>query len=187
MTEIRTALEMREAAAKMARNWLETWGEDLACTRDSYIEATRTGKHTGRTISTNFAKRTAEQFNERADAVHQCGALLERDIRAIPIFPETDARDEALRPREGSHMTREQLIEAVRRHLSTQYPICADDHAARAILALIERHAVIVPIEPGEGEIRSIANYIWGDPSAANQFEVNQMRAALLKYHEAKT
>ena len=96
MTEIRTALEMREAAEKMVRNWLETLGEDLAYTRDSYIEAARTGKHNGRTISTNFAKRAAEQFNERADAVHQCGALLERDIRAIPISPETDARDEEL-------------------------------------------------------------------------------------------
>jgi hypothetical protein len=73
-----------------------------------------------------------------------------------------DARDEALRPREGSHMTREQLIEAlaiaIRDHFGD--PKSADkgmtksailfQPAAVAALASIERHAVIVPIEPGK-------------------------------------
>ena len=57
-------------------------------------------------------------------------------------------------------MTREQLIEAVakafaQQHRETCYPDAEDfecDIAARAILALIERHAIIVPIRLVVGE-----------------------------------
>ena len=96
-------------------------------------------------------------------------------------------------------MTREQLIEAVagefaRQHQSACYPSAQAfecDIAARAILALIERHAVIVPIEPGEGEIETIQK---GANHEIDEYEcycTSEMargaRAALLKYHEAKT
>ena len=76
-------------------------------------------------------------------------------------------------------MTREQLIKVVAKELCRE-TVNTGDHTqdsaetiinrrwntrarqARAILALIESHAVIVPIEPGEGEIEAMAFAVKG-------------------------
>lgn len=78
-----SAEAMREDCAKFARKWLEKWGDDLAATRESYIDAQRTGKHNGRPISKEFAKQSAAMFRERSEAVFDCGALLEKDLLSL--------------------------------------------------------------------------------------------------------
>ena len=90
MTDIHTALEMRETAAKKAKSWLEDWGDDLAATGGKYRDAAVSGIFNGRKINKDFSKQTAIAFNERAEAVHDCGELLAREIRALPVAPPDD-------------------------------------------------------------------------------------------------
>lgn len=81
------AREAREAALKeaagKAKDWLEDWGRDLAFTREQYIDAQASGTLNGRRISPESAKRFAHDFGERAQAVHECGVLVERTILAL--------------------------------------------------------------------------------------------------------
>ena len=90
-------------------------------------------------------------------------------------------------------MTREQLIEACAkaaydaRHkglkncwewddseLDVEHPETRtiDRTCARAILTLIETHAVIVPIEPGKGEIEKLALEVWIDPDHSQGIQI---------------
>lgn len=67
-------------AAGAARNNLENWASDLDDTKDSYIEARRTGIHAGRRISPEMAKQFAGEFRQRAEAVQES---VEHTVKAI--------------------------------------------------------------------------------------------------------
>jgi hypothetical protein len=74
--------EERESAANVARDWLNEWAGDLAETRDSYIEAKRSGRHSGRRMSLDDADFYAKQFRERAEAVAGCADQVANAIRS---------------------------------------------------------------------------------------------------------
>lgn len=76
-----------EEAAKVARTWLEDWGCDLQHTADEYREAMRTGRFANRRIDAGQAKLYASQFQERADAVYDCGKQVHDAIRALKEKP----------------------------------------------------------------------------------------------------
>ena len=69
-----------EASAAKSKSWLEEWGSDLAHTRDEYLAASKSGICNGRKISPEMANQFAKEFNERAEAVYACGALLEAEL-----------------------------------------------------------------------------------------------------------
>ena len=130
------AAGMREMAAKFAQQWLEDWGHDLAATRDSYRDATISGKHNGRTIAKELAKNAAHNFDERASAVHDCGALLAKDIRTLPLPPSPTA--DALRAAEWDEF-RAWVAEMTKKHgkaVGTQYEEGQNDMGARVLLKL---------------------------------------------------
>lgn len=81
------ALSEREAERKrlaaFVRTWLEDWGIDLQQTCDSYRDAMVSGRHNGRKIPNDMARKFASEFKERADAVYPLGELLEKDILAL--------------------------------------------------------------------------------------------------------
>lgn len=67
-------------AAKVAKDWLEDWGVDLQATSDAYREAVIHGTFNGRRISPDIARASAKQFQERSDAVYDCGVHVEKEI-----------------------------------------------------------------------------------------------------------
>jgi hypothetical protein len=81
----------RERAASRAENWLLGWAADLQDTRDSYIEARRTGRHNGRRITVFMAATFAGNFRERSDAVHDCAAHVVAAIRSPQPSPTAGA------------------------------------------------------------------------------------------------
>lgn len=72
-----------EMAGETAWHWLMDWANDLAATRDSYIEARTTGRHSGRRISEGDAAMYAGQFRERAEAVAGCADEVRTAIRTL--------------------------------------------------------------------------------------------------------
>lgn len=69
--------------AAFVRTWLEDWGIDLQHTCDSYRDAMVSGRHNGRKIPNDMARKFAAEFKERADAVYPLGELLEKDVLAL--------------------------------------------------------------------------------------------------------
>lgn len=69
-----------EDAAGAARHNLENWASDLDETKDTYIEAGRTGTHAGRRISPELAKQFAGEFRQRAEAVQES---VDHTVKAI--------------------------------------------------------------------------------------------------------
>lgn len=77
----RALVAERERAAIKAKTWLEDWGFDLKDTSDAYREAIKSGVMNGRKISPAIAKTYGRQFNERSEAVYDCGEQVAAAIR----------------------------------------------------------------------------------------------------------
>lgn len=77
----RAIVAEREACAQVAESWLIDWAGDLQDTRDSYIEARKSGRHNGRKIPEDMAATFAGQFRERSEAVFGCADNVAAAIR----------------------------------------------------------------------------------------------------------
>jgi hypothetical protein len=71
-----------ERCAQIAEDHLIEWANDLAATRDAYIEAQRTGVFLGRRIAPDYARMYAQQFRQRAEAVSEAAEHTAKAIRA---------------------------------------------------------------------------------------------------------
>ena len=71
-----------EEAARIAKNTLEEWANDLAATREQYIEAQTSGRFSGRKIPADMARAFARDFGERSKAVEDCARMVDTAIRA---------------------------------------------------------------------------------------------------------
>jgi len=74
--------EAFEEAAKVAKDHLEKWADDLTDTCYAYRDAMASGKFNGRAISRDLAKAGAKVFSERAGAVLESAEHTATAIRA---------------------------------------------------------------------------------------------------------
>jgi hypothetical protein len=83
-----------DAAASKVEMHLDDWANDLAATRDAYLDAAVSGKMNGRKIAPETARTFAKQFNERAEAIAEAAGHTSAAIRALTASDATTTTDD---------------------------------------------------------------------------------------------